>query len=82
MILLNIDEDAPWLSEPLARLARELGIGWADAERPLGDPRGRGVRLRLPRDPHWNPQGHAILADVLRDAVCQQVTVAGCPATP
>ena len=82
MILLNIDEDAAWLSEPLARLAHELGIGWADAERPLGDPRGRGVRLRLPRDPHWNPQGHAILADVLRDAVCRQVTVAGCPAAP
>ena len=48
MILLNIDEDAPWLSEPLARLAQELGIGWADAGVPWGSA-GRGVRLRLPR---------------------------------
>ncbi len=80
MILLNVDEDAPWLSEPLARLAQEQGIAWADAERPLGDPRGQGVRLRLPDDPHWNPQGHAIIAEVLRGAVCAQLPLAGCQA--
>ncbi len=66
MILLNIDEDAPWLSAPLAQLAGDLGIGWADAEPALGPPRAHGVRLRLPDDPHWNPQGHAVIADVLR----------------
>jgi hypothetical protein len=79
MILLNIDEDAPWLSAPLARLAAEQGIGWADAEPALGPPRGRGVRLRLPGDPHWNPQGHTIIAGVLRDALCTQGGVRGCP---
>ena len=70
MVLLNIDEDAPWLTEPLFRLAAELGIDWADAGPRLGALRGQGVRLRLPRDPHWNPQGHAVIAEVLRDRLC------------
>ena len=78
MILLNIDEDAPWLSAPLAQLAAEHGIAFADAGPALGPPRGRGVRLRLPDDPHWNPQGHAIIAGVLRGALCAQGDVAGC----
>jgi hypothetical protein len=82
MILLNIDEDAPWMSEPLGRLAHELGIGWADAEAALGRPRSQGIRLRLPDDPHWNARGHAVLAQVLRDAVCRQMPVAGCSAVP
>ena len=78
MVLLNIDEDAPWLSAPLARLAAEHGIVFADAESALGNPRGRGVRLRLPDDPHWNPAGHVIIAGVLRGALCDGVGVAGC----
>jgi hypothetical protein len=78
MILLNIDEDAPWLSAPLAQLAAEQNIGWADAEPALGPPRGRGVRLRLPGDPHWNPRGHAIIAGVLRAALCAPGGVPGC----
>jgi len=82
MVLLNVDEDAPWLAEPLAALASGLGIEWADAVRALGRPRGQGIRLRLPGDPHWNPQGHAILAEVLRDAVCRQARLAGCPPAP
>ncbi len=80
MILLNIDEDAPWMSAPLARLAAVNGIEFADAEPALGPPRGRGVRLRLPDDPHWNPQGHEIIAGVLRDALCAHGDVAGCVA--
>src|SRR5262249_59173593 len=32
MILLNIDEDAPWLSAPLAQLSGQLGVEWVDAE--------------------------------------------------
>ncbi len=84
MILLNIDEDAPWLSDPLGRLAAELRITFADAERALGEPRSRGIRLRLPLDPHWNAQGHAVLAEVLRAAVCRQAALDGCagPAAP
>jgi GDSL-like Lipase/Acylhydrolase family len=78
MILLNIDEDAPWLSAPLAQVAADHGIAFADAEPALGPPRSRGVRLRLPGDPHWNPQGHAIIADVLRGALCARGGVAGC----
>jgi hypothetical protein len=78
MVLLNIDEDAPWMSPPLAQLATEQGIAWADAEPALGPPRGRGVRLRLRNDPHWNPQGHAIIAGVLREAVCALGGVGGC----
>lgn len=80
MILLNIEEDSPWLSPPLAQLAKDHDIDFADAEPALGPPRGRGVRLRLPDDPHWNPQGHAIIADVLRGALCAQGRVAGCAA--
>jgi len=78
MVLLNIDEDAPWLSEPLERLARSLDVTWVDAGPALGAPRGQGVRLRLPGDPHWNPQGHAVLADVLRRGLCSHNVVAGC----
>jgi hypothetical protein len=78
MILLNIDEDAPWLSAPLAQLASELGIAFADAEPALGPPRGQGIRLRLPDDPHWNPQGHAIIADVLRTTLCRETPLPGC----
>jgi hypothetical protein len=78
MILLNIDEDAPWLTEPLTRLAGEVGIDWADAGPRLGVLRGQGVRLRLPRDPHWNPQGHAVIADVLRARLCTPPALAGC----
>lgn len=78
MILLNIDEDAPWMSAPLAQLAAELGITFVDAEPALGPPRGQGVRLRLPDDPHWNPEGHAIIADVLRAGLCRETPLAGC----
>jgi hypothetical protein len=78
MVLLNIDEDAPWLSEPLARLAGDLDIAWVDAAPALGAPRGRGVRLRLPGDPHWNPQGHAMIADVLRRGLCAQRVLEHC----
>jgi len=78
MVLLNIDEDAPWLTEPLSRLAAELGIDWADAGPRLGALRRQGVRLRLPRDPHWNPQGHAVIAEVLRARLCTAPALPGC----
>ncbi len=78
MVLLNIDEDAPWLTEPLSRLATELGIDWADAGPRLGALRGQGVRLRLPRDPHWNPQGHAVIAEALRARLCTPPALPEC----
>jgi hypothetical protein len=78
MVLLNIDEDAPWLTEPLVRLTQDAGIDWADAAPRLGVLRGQGVRLRLPGDPHWNPQGHAVIADVLRERLCAPPALPGC----
>src|SRR4029453_9158773 len=70
MILLNLDEDAPWLEAPLGQLASGLGIEWADAGPELGALRGHGVRLRLHDDPPWHPEGHTVMARVLRAQVC------------
>jgi hypothetical protein len=77
-VILNIDEDAPWMAEPLAHLAHNLDATFVDAGPALGEPRSRGIRLRLPRDPHWNPQGHAVIADVLHDGLCSHSLVRGC----
>jgi prevent-host-death family protein len=82
LVLLNIDEDAPWLTEPLVRLTDDVGIDWADTGPRLGALRGQGVRLRLPRDPHWNPQGHAVIADVLRERCARRRRCPGAAAEP
>ena len=65
-------------AEPLVRLTDDVGIDWADTGPRLGALRGQGVRLRLPRDPHWNPQGHAVIADVLRERLCAPPALPGC----
>src|SRR5262249_10025679 len=80
MVLLNLEEDTPWLSEPMAQLARELDVAWVDAGPALGEPRSHGIRLRLPGDPHWNAEGHAIIANVLEAGLCADTPLPGCDA--
>jgi hypothetical protein len=71
MVLLSVEDDIPQLRLPLAELARELSIDFVDAGRALGQFRGRGVRLRIPGDPHWSAAAHRMIATYLRDHLCR-----------
>jgi hypothetical protein len=75
MVLMNVEEDGPEIEPALGDLARELGIDFLNLGPVLGAVRGRGVRLRLPRNPHWNASGHRLIARELRTFLCARQAV-------
>ena len=74
-VLLNIEDDSAQLEPVLAGVAREDGGVFVNAGRTLGDLRGQGKRFRVPGDPHWGPEGHAIIASDLARAICANALV-------
>jgi len=79
-VLANLEDDSPQLEPVLATVAREDGAIFVNAGRTLGDLRGQGERFRVPGNPHWGPEGHAMIAADLARALCQQdiVPAAAC----
>jgi len=65
------DRRRAWLRD----YARERAVPFIDLTEPLED-RG-GSRLYLPHDAHWNPEGHRVVAEVLRPFVSEMLRTIG-----
>lgn len=74
LVLLNVEDVSPQLEPVLEAVAREDGALFVNAGAVLGDMRGAGKRLRVRGDPHWAPEGHAVIAGELAAAVCGDAT--------
>jgi hypothetical protein len=79
-VLLNVEDDARQLEPVLDATARADGATFVNAALALGPLRAAGQRLRVPRNPHWGPRGHSVIARELATAICREriVSAAGC----
>jgi hypothetical protein len=69
LILVHIEEDGAGVDEALAKLADEIGSRFVSVGQALEARHLSGSQLRLRGDPHWNAEGHRLIADVLSSYV-------------
>src|SRR5262249_2467406 len=67
MLLVNLDHGAAAIEEELMALAVRLGVDFLDVGAVIQGVESHTTRLRLRGDPHFNPDGHAVIAAALRD---------------
>jgi hypothetical protein len=67
MLLVNLDHGAGAIEEEVMALAVRLDVDFLDVGAVLQGVESHTTRLRLRGDPHFNADGHAVIAAALRD---------------